>query len=143
MPSNTSNFQDALTETSNRVSDTASNLKDKASDTASNLKDRVSDLGRSAADKIDANRRTAASGLENAASALHEKADRLPGGERVSSLAHSTAHKMKSTAHYMRSHDVRDMLGDVEEVVKNNPGPALLSAAVVGFLVGRAFSRND
>jgi hypothetical protein len=35
------------------------------------------------------------------------------------------------------------MMADVETLVKNNPGPALMAAAVVGFLVGRAFSGHD
>ena len=35
------------------------------------------------------------------------------------------------------------MMADVETLVKKNPGPALMAAAVVGFLVGRAFSGND
>jgi hypothetical protein len=35
------------------------------------------------------------------------------------------------------------MLKDVEGIVRNNPGPAMLAAAAVGFLVARAFSRND
>jgi len=32
------------------------------------------------------------------------------------------------------------MMEDVETVVKNNPGRSLLVAAVIGFLVGRAFA---
>jgi hypothetical protein len=35
------------------------------------------------------------------------------------------------------------MIGDLETLVKKNPGPALLAAGVIGFLVGRAFSGND
>jgi ElaB/YqjD/DUF883 family membrane-anchored ribosome-binding protein len=35
------------------------------------------------------------------------------------------------------------MMGDVETLVKNNPGPALLVAAAIGFLVGRAFSSSN
>jgi hypothetical protein len=35
------------------------------------------------------------------------------------------------------------MMADVETLVKNSPGPALLAAAAIGFLVGRAFSSND
>lgn len=125
------------------VQDTASTVSEKISDTANQVKDKVSDLGRTAADKIDENRDAAASGLEKAASALHEKAESLPGGEKVTSLAHATADKLSSTAEYVREHDVKRMMGDVETLVKNNPGPSLLVAAVFGFLVARAFSNND
>jgi hypothetical protein len=34
------------------------------------------------------------------------------------------------------------MMGDVETLVKNNPGPSLLAAALFGFLVGRAVSHD-
>jgi hypothetical protein len=34
------------------------------------------------------------------------------------------------------------MIDDVMQLVKNNPGPALLGAAALGFLVGRALSRG-
>lgn len=121
----------------------ASTVGDKLSDTAAQVKDKVADLGRTAADKIDENRDAAAMGLDKAASALHEKAESLPGGEKVTGLAHATADKLSSTAEYVREHDVNRMMADVETLVKNNPGPSLLVAAAVGFLIGRAFSNND
>jgi len=113
------------------------------SDAAVQVKDKVSTLGRTAADKIDENRDAAAGGLDKAASTLHEKADGLPGGERVSSFAHATADKLSSTADYVREHDVNRMMDDVVTVVKNNPGASLLAAAIIGFFVGRAFTSND
>jgi hypothetical protein len=103
----------------------------------------VSDLGRAAARTIDDGRDTAADGLESAASTLHARAEQLPGGERVSDLAHSAADRLSSTADYVRENDVKSVLADVEQVVKSHPGPALLAAAFVGFLVGRTLSPND
>lgn len=125
------------------TSDEPSGVGEKLSNTAAQVKDKISDLGRTAADTIDENRYDAATGLEKAASVLHERAEKLPGGENVSNLAHATAEKLSSTAGYVREHDVNRMMTDVETLVKNNPGPSLLAAAVVGFLVGRAFSSND
>jgi ElaB/YqjD/DUF883 family membrane-anchored ribosome-binding protein len=115
---------------------------DRLSDTAGQVKDTLSDLSRTAVNTIDENRRAAAGGLDKAASALHEKADDLPGGETVSNLAHTAADHMHSTAGYVRDHDVNRMLADVETLVKNSPGVALLVAAAFGFLVGRAFSHD-
>jgi len=57
-------------------------------------------------------------------------------------LAHAAADKLGATAEYVRAHDVGSMTADLERIVRRNPGPALLTAAVVGFLVGRAMS-ND
>ncbi len=116
---------------------------EKASEVASQVKDKVSDLGHTAVDKMDQNRSAAAGGLQSAASALHKNAESLPGGEKVASLAHSAADNLTSTAEYVREHDVKSMMADVEQLVKKNPGPSLVAAAVVGFLVGRAFSTND
>ena len=135
MPNKSTSFGDT-------VADEPS-LGEKLSDTATQVKDKVSDLGRTAADKIDENRDATAGGLDKAAAALHEKAESLPGGEKVTNLAHATAEKLSSTADYVREHDVNRMMADVETLVKNNPGPSLLAAAVIGFLVGRAFSSND
>ena len=136
MPDKTTSFGDPL-------EDRPSTLGGELSDAATQVKDKVSDLGRRAADTIDENRDAAASGLDKAASALHENAESLPGGEKVSSLAHATAETLSSTADYVREHDVNRMMADVETLVKNNPGPSLLAAAAIGFLVGRAFSSND
>ena len=123
--------------------DDFSALDEKVSETAAQLKKNVADMGRAAGDKIDENRDAAAGGLDKAASALHEKAESLPGGEKVTGLAHATADKLSSTADYVREHDVNKMMADVETLVKNNPVPALAAAVVVGFLVGRAFSSNN
>ena len=117
-------------------------LGEKLSDTAGQVKDKVAVFGRNAADKVDENRGAAATGLDKAASALHDKAESLPGGEKVTSLAHAAADRMTSTADYVREHDVDGMMKDVESLVKNNPGRSLLAAAIVGFLLGRTFSRD-
>jgi hypothetical protein len=49
---------------------------------------------------------------------------------------------LSSTADYVRENDFKGMLADVQRIVKNNPGPALVVAAVLGFLVARTFSRD-
>jgi hypothetical protein len=106
-------------------------------------KDKAAELAQTAADTLDSQRGTAASGLSNAAESIHAHADRLPGGDTVSGLAHSAADTLTSTADYVRQNDLKDMLADVEQVVKRNPGPSLLAAAFVGFLVGRALTTSD
>jgi ElaB/YqjD/DUF883 family membrane-anchored ribosome-binding protein len=111
-------------------------------DISSQAKAKASDVGQMAEDKIDERRETAAEGLDSAADSLHEKAERLPGGEKVSSAAHAAADALASTAEYVREHDLKSMVVDVQTLVKNNPGPALLTAAALGFLVARTFSRD-
>jgi hypothetical protein len=125
------------------ATDTASAAGEKISGVASQAKDSASGLGRAAADTIDNNRGKVAGGLETAASTLHEKAESLPGGEKITDFAHSAADKLSTTADYVRQHDVNSMMTDVQEMVKKNPGPALLLSAVLSFLVARAFSSRD
>ena len=100
MPAKTTTFNDPTFDTPG--------VTEKISEVASQVKDKVSDLGQTAVDKIDENRASAAGGLESAAHTLHEKADSLPGGEKVASLAHSTADKLSSTAEYVREHNVKN-----------------------------------
>ena len=116
---------------------------DAADALVSKVTDNVTETATQVKDKIDANRNVAAQGLEQAASTIRDKADSLPGGETVTDLAHTAADKLTATAGYVRDTDVNTMMADVETLVKKNPGPALMAAAVVGFLVGRAFSGND
>jgi ElaB/YqjD/DUF883 family membrane-anchored ribosome-binding protein len=124
------------------VTDTFESVRDDFSTRAGEVKSKVSDMARTAADSIDQTRSAAARGLDTAASAIHDQADRLPGGDRVSGFAHSAADGLSSTADYVRKNDLNRVRGDVEALVKNNPGPALLAAAAVGFLIGRAIARD-
>jgi ElaB/YqjD/DUF883 family membrane-anchored ribosome-binding protein len=107
------------------------------------LKESVADLGHTAADTINANRKATAESLEKASAAIHEKADQLPGGERVSGFAHKTADRLKNTARYVRKRDANGMMRDFGSGVKTHPVPALVVAAAAGFLAGRAFMRNE
>jgi ElaB/YqjD/DUF883 family membrane-anchored ribosome-binding protein len=118
-------------------------IGDAADTTVSKVTDKVTETATQVKDTVDANRKVAAQGLDQAASTIREKADSLPGGETVTDLARTAADKLTATAGYVRETDVNTMMTDVETLVKNNPGPALMAAAVVGFLVGRAFSGND
>ena len=57
-------------------------------------------------------------------------------------IAHSAAEKVDAVAGYLQGHDTKQMMADVQAIVKKNPGPSILIAAAVGFLIGRAL-RND
>jgi ElaB/YqjD/DUF883 family membrane-anchored ribosome-binding protein len=101
----------------------------------------TSDLGRSAVDRLDETRARAADGIEGAASALQEGANRLA-GERLSNLANNAADRLNLTADYVRDNNVNRMMEDVGTLVRNNPGPSLVIAAAFGFLIGRAVMRD-
>jgi hypothetical protein len=115
---------------------------DQISEAVTSVKDKAQDLGRMASDKLTESRASAANGLASAASTIHQKADTLPGGDAVHTMAHSTADKLAATAEYVRSHEMKDVIADLEQVVRRNPGPSLLAAVAVGFMAGRMF-RED
>ena len=124
---------------------TAADVKTAARDMtegARNAAASMTDAARDAAATLDESRSTAADGLDAAASALHDRAADLPGGETVRNVARATADRLGSSAEYVRTHDANRMMADVESFVKNNPGPALAVAAAFGFLLGRAMSRD-
>lgn len=133
--SSTSSFSGQAEEVTNKV-------KSSFNDATAGAKEKASEYAQKAADTIDANRGSAASTLETAASTLHDHAASLPGGEKVANLAHTAADRLGATAQYVRDHDTKQVMSDVQSFVKSYPGQSLLAAAIVGFLAGRAF-RND
>jgi len=124
------------------MADKAASFGKELADRATEAKDSISDAARTAATKIDEGRSMAAERLESAASTVQDRIGELPGGQRVKELASAAADRFSSTADYVRTHDTRRMMADVETMVKNNPGPALLIAATFGFVLGRALSRD-
>jgi ElaB/YqjD/DUF883 family membrane-anchored ribosome-binding protein len=117
-------------------------VAERATTRAGDLKESMSDMARTASQTVDDGRKTAAERLGNAASAVRDRADQLPGGPKVQQFAHAAADGLNTTADYVRSHDAKHMLSDVKRVVKNNPGPSLVIAAAFGFMLGRALTRD-
>jgi ElaB/YqjD/DUF883 family membrane-anchored ribosome-binding protein len=117
------------------------NFNEKVSVAGSEAKGRGADLGRKVTDAADQARSNAAAGLSAAADAIDDSADRS--ANRARSAAHRAANALSSSADYIRDNNVRDMMDDAMDVVKNNPGVALLGAVAIGFLVGRVFSSRS
>jgi ElaB/YqjD/DUF883 family membrane-anchored ribosome-binding protein len=112
------------TSTDRPLSDKAAGFSQDVADRASEARDTLSDMARTATKKVE------------------DAVDELPSGQRVKEFASAAADRLSTTADYMRTHDAKRMMADVETVVKNNPGPALLVAAVCGFMLGRAITRD-
>jgi hypothetical protein len=99
------------------------------------LKDRATQFGNTVSQTVDRQRENAAKGLDRAASTLHE------GAGSAARVAHGMADSMESTASYLRSHSLGDMGSDVGNLCRRHPVQALISAGVLGFLIGRAIRR--
>jgi ElaB/YqjD/DUF883 family membrane-anchored ribosome-binding protein len=107
-----------------------------------NSTESMADMARAAKQTVDDARQTAAERLGSAASAVGDRVDQLPGGPKVQRFAQAAADRLSTTADYVRSHDAKRMLSDVERVIKNHPGPSLVIAAAFGFVIGRALTRE-
>jgi ElaB/YqjD/DUF883 family membrane-anchored ribosome-binding protein len=111
---------------------------DTVTDAAARAQNQAAKYGQKAVDAVDASRDSAASTLDSAAAGIRANADSLPGGRAVGQFANQAADKLGSTAQYLREHEVKDMMSDLEGFIKAHPAQALLGAAVVGFLAGRS-----
>lgn len=98
--------------------------------------------GRKVADKIQGAQEGAAQRADAASDRLHEDSDSLPGGPKVARAAHAAADSLTKTAKYIRENDMASVAKDVKRLVKDNPVPALLGAAAIGFVLARMFSRD-
>jgi ElaB/YqjD/DUF883 family membrane-anchored ribosome-binding protein len=122
---------------SSTLASTAARIKEQVGERAASAKDAVVDFGRKTVENFDAQRGTAAGTLDQTASALHDKAEKVAGAARV------TADKLHATADYVRTQDFKAMTRDVEELVRRYPGPALAIAAAVGFVTARMLRTQD
>ena len=118
------------------ISSTPDSTSAEASGGYTTLKAKVHDVGVKAAKRADRARVSAASGLDTVANTLHKR------GDNVASAAHHAADAVHSGAEYLRAHDVETMMGDLMDTVRRNPGLALLGAAALGLILGRALSRD-
>ena len=126
----------------NPQSDGAGTIGQQVADATRDARASVADMARAAGVKAENGRVAAADRLADAATTVRDRADEVPGGPRVQEFAHAAADRLSSTADYLRDNDAARMKSDVETIVKNNPGPALLVAAMFGFLLGRALARD-
>jgi hypothetical protein len=118
------------------------NLTDKLSAVATEGKPRATDQGRGTADSGDQMRESGAEVLSGTSEAVKDGGGG-GGTEQARRASRATAKALSRGADYVRDHSARDMMEDAMDVVKNNPGVALLGAVALGFLVGRAVSSRS
>ena len=135
------NDAERVTNFGDRRTDNTEKLKDKLEDVTAKAKAKAEQWTESASETADRQRENVSSGLERAASTLHEKATNIPGGPRAVSAVHRFADGMETTASYLREHDFADMRDDVINLCKRYPVQSLVSAVAVGFLLGRSIRR--
>ena len=135
------------------VKDAVHNVADKAKDTAHNVADKARDAAHTVADST----RDMASQAGQAASAVGKKAEdwTAAAGHKVESLGDSVRHQgpnsgvlgkaseglaegLESVGGYMSDKNLSGMMGDVTDLIKRNPIPALLLGLGIGYLLGKS-----
>jgi hypothetical protein len=130
----TPSFPDATS----AATDAAKDAMNTAANAATQAADKASEVGRDAIDKLDASRGSVAQGLHATAGAIRSYAP-----DAVAQQARSTADAMETAADYIRARDLRSMTTDLTELVRRSPGPSLIAAIAIGFLLGAAIRRRD
>ena len=120
---------------SSEVRDRVDEVRERAASIGSKIKEKATQFGSTMSDTADRQRENAAKGLDRAASSLHG------GIGSAAKVGHGLADGMESTATYLRDHSFGDMGNDVMTLCRRHPVQALVSAAVLGFIVGRAIRR--
>ena len=110
-------------------------VQERAANIGARIKDKASQFGSTVAQTADRQRENAAKGLDKAASTLHD------GVGSAAKAVHGVADGMESTASYLRNHSFGDMGSDIVGVCQRHPVQAMISAAAIGFLLGRVVRR--
>jgi hypothetical protein len=63
-------------------------------------------------------------------------------GETLESVARAAAGASPDDYHYRRELDLKSLLACMQTLARNNPVGALVIAAAMGFLIGRALPRD-
>ena len=87
-------------------------------------------------------------GFERAGASLDDGADKVKDGIRhtrdgVKSAGKRLSDVVGSSTEYFRANGARDVIDDVEGLIKDHPGKALLAVAAIGFLLGRSLTSRE
>jgi ElaB/YqjD/DUF883 family membrane-anchored ribosome-binding protein len=123
----------------NRISDVTTRAQDAIIDTATKAKNAAEVVAQKTVDTLDEGRGAAAQVLAKAASAIRDDATNISGG--VTSVVNSTVAQMDATATYVRRRTIRQMTRDLTRLVKRHPAFAVMIAAALGVVVGRAIAQ--
>jgi ElaB/YqjD/DUF883 family membrane-anchored ribosome-binding protein len=92
-------------------------------------------------EQLDSGMRSAADRMEGIAQRLDEVADERMAGEGVrgkaGNVAHKVADRIEGTAGYLRENDAHQMIGRLENQVRERPLEMLLAGVAAGWLVGK------
>ena len=139
------------------VKDAVHNIADKAKDAAHNVADKAKDAAHTVADSARDVASQAGHGISNAASTVGKKAEQWTAnaGHGVESFADTVREKgpssgvlgdankavadgLEKAGEYLSDKNLSGMMGDVTNLIKRNPIPALLIGLGIGYILGKS-----
>jgi hypothetical protein len=135
---NARGMQEQAGNVADKAKDAATSTMERAKDVAALAADKAKDLGRSAADMADNATAKVGSGIESVAGTLRDKA---PHEGMVGTAANKVADTLERTGRYLEEEGLSGIAGDVTDLIKRNPIPALLVGIGIGFLLAQALRR--
>jgi len=121
-----------------KAKDAAAGTMDRAKDMAGHAADKARDMGRSAADMAENATSRVGSGIESMAGTLRDKA---PHEGMMGTAANRVADTLERGGRYLQEEGISGVAGDVTDLIKRNPIPALLVGVGIGFLLAQAIRR--
>lgn len=114
-------------------------MRERGRETETDLRERGQETARRAAERAretaEETRERAAGGMETAAQRVREQTEGKGGMQGTAGTR--LAEGMERTAGYLREHDTRAMMSDLENYIREHPAQSLLVAVALGFVIGR------
>jgi ElaB/YqjD/DUF883 family membrane-anchored ribosome-binding protein len=131
--------KDVAGQAADKAKDFASQAVDKARDAASHVGEMASNAASTVGRKADDYASSAGSGIKNFGDTIREHG---PQEGMLGSATRYAADTIEEGGRYLEKEGLSGMMGDVTDLVKRNPVPALLVGIGIGFLLGRALDRS-
>jgi len=126
---------EAASNVAHRAGEVASNVASGARDLASNVAHRAGDAASAVGQRADSAVESVGSGMQSFAGTVR---DHGPASGVLGSATSAVADTLENTGEYLESHGLSGMAGDLTDLIRRNPIPALLIGIGVGFLLARA-----
>ena len=138
--------KDAATSVADKAKDAASSVADKARDTAHNVADAARDAATHAGQAIRDTASTVGKKAEDWTATAGHKVESLgdtvrhqgPNSGMLGKATEGLAEGLESVGGYMSDKNLSGMMGDVTNLIKRNPIPALLLGLGIGYILGKS-----
>lgn len=118
----------------------AENVKDKAKQAADYARDKAGQAGEYVRDKAESATQSAGKGMETLAGTIR---DRGPQQGFLGSATSTVADTLDRTGRYLQDEGLSGMAGDLTNLVRNHPLPAVLLGIGLGFMLARLTSSRS